>query len=66
MGICRHPAKNVKTIALLQGIIAFFLHLYKPPATEAGKILTIVNIAELVADNAGIGGKWFFYVSMIC
>ena len=39
---------------LLQGIIAFFLHLYKLPAIEATEILTVIDIAKLVADNTGI------------
>ena len=30
------------------------LYLNKPPAIEAGKILTVVDIAKLVANNAGI------------
>ena len=32
----------------------FILHLNKLPAIEAGKILTVVDIAELVANNASI------------
>ena len=32
----------------------FILHLNKLPAIEADKILTIVDIAELVADNASV------------
>ena len=32
----------------------FILHLNKLPAIETAEILTIVDIAELVADDAGI------------
>ena len=48
------PCKNVKTNATLQGIIAFFLHLYKLPAIETAEVLSVVNIAELVTNDAGI------------
>lgn len=30
------------------------LYLNKPPAIEASEVLTVVDIAKLVADNAGI------------
>ncbi len=35
---------------LLQGIIALFLQLYKLLAVKTTKVLSVVNIAELVAD----------------
>ena len=48
------PCKNVKTIATLQGIIAFFLHLYKLPAVKTTEVLSVVNIAKLIANNASV------------
>ena len=39
---------------LLQGIEAYRLHLNKLTAIEATEVLTIVNITELVANNACI------------
>ena len=39
---------------LLQGIIALFLHLNKLPAIETVKILAVIDISKLVANNAGI------------
>ena len=39
---------------LLQGIIALFLHLYKLPAVKTTEVLSVIDIAELVADNTGI------------
>ena len=32
----------------------FILHLYNLPAIEASEVLTIIDITELVADNAGV------------
>ena len=39
---------------LLHGIIALFLHLYKLPAVKTTEVLSVVNMAELVTNDAGI------------
>ena len=44
----------------LQGIIALFLHLYKLSTVKTTEDLSVVNIAELIADNAGVADGYIY------